>query len=91
MLVQRIGDCRERQYTDRNGQPQTFAERCLLLSDGLNTFNAILTGDAARRAPTIQEGTYAAVQLSFRAHSWTSTDGSERYETICYIDRIAAI
>ena len=46
-----VGPCNERQYTDRNGQPQTFAERVVKLTDGLNSVNALLTGDRARRAP----------------------------------------
>ena len=38
----------ERNYTDRNGQPQVFASVGFVLTDGTDTFYAELTGDSKK-------------------------------------------
>lgn len=90
-FVEMVGPCNERQYTDRNGQPQTFAERVVKLTDGLNSVNALLTGDRARRAPNYAVGDYVRVELSAQAREWETQAGEKRYDTIVYVDRIAPI
>lgn len=88
-FVEIVGPCNERQYTDRNGQPQTFAERVVKLNDGINTVNAFLTGDRARRAPNFAVGDYVRVELSAQAREWDTQAGEKRYETVVYLERIA--
>ena len=91
MLLEKIGPCTERQYTDRQGQQQVFAERVMRLSDGLNTMHAFLTGDRARQTPVVREGDIVSVQLSSVAREWDTQQGEKRYETTIYVDRISTL
>lgn len=44
----------ERTYLDREGQPQVFASRAFILSTGIDTLYAEMTGDLARSQASVQ-------------------------------------
>ena len=71
----------ERNYTDRNGQPQVFASVGFVLTDGTDTFYAELTGDRARACQTLDKTTFHSVQCEMGCREFTDRDGIVRHST----------
>ena len=80
-----------RQYTDRNGQPQTFTSVGLNLASGTDTLYAEITGEQAVKCATMSQDYYYKVDLSARAETWTDQQGQERNGTRLYVNRIATL
>ncbi len=78
----------ERNYTDRNGQPQVFASVGFVLTDGIDTFYAELTGDRARACPTLDKTTLHWVQTEMTCRTWNDNAGIMRYATEVRINKI---
>ena len=71
----------ERSYTDRNGQPQVFASRGFVLTDGIDTFYAEMTGDKARTCPEMDKNKLHRVQCQLMERSYTDKDGVLHHAT----------
>ena len=71
----------ERSYTDRNGQPQVFASRGFVLTDGIDTFYAEMTGDKARTCPEMDKSKLHSVQCQLQERSYTDKDGVLHHAT----------
>jgi hypothetical protein len=80
-----------RQYTDRNGQPQSFTAMGFNLASGTDTFFAELTGEQATKCGQCDEKCFYKVDLSARAEAWTDQQGNVRNGTRLYINRIAVL
>lgn len=71
----------ERQYVDRNGQPQVFASRGFILGDGINTLYAEMQGDLARATANIQydQAVLHSALLQTTMRDYRDKDGNVRY------------
>ena len=81
----------EREYTDKNGQPQKFHSVGFVLGSGVDTFFAELTGEAALAAGTFDPNCYYKADLSLRVDRWTDQTGKTRFGTRMYINRIGRL
>lgn len=77
-LVKRL-PAQTRQWTDRNGQPQTLAIQPMLLRRGADTLYAELVGDAAASAERYTEGAWYVARIDAYARPWRAQDGTDRY------------
>ena len=80
-----------RDYTDRNGNPQTFKAVGFELASGADSFYVELTGDAASSCGLFSKTDYYKVDLSARAETWIDNNGQDRHATRFYINRIAKL
>lgn len=71
----------ERQYTDRNGQPQLFASVGFVFTDGIDTFYAEMTGDRARALGTLDKERAYRVQCEMKERQFADRDGLVRHAT----------
>jgi len=69
----------ERNYTDRMGQPQTFASRGFVLTDGIDTYYAEAVGDMARAMPQYDPNTFHCVQTQVSVREYTDREGKVHY------------
>lgn len=71
----------ERNYTDRNGQQQTFASMGFILTDGVDTFYAEMQGDMARSNRDIHPDPdlLHQVQTQISAREYQDKDGKRHY------------
>lgn len=71
----------ERPYQDKNGNPQVFASRKFILSDGIDSFVAEMQGDLARANKDMQYDLSQAhsAQLQITVHPWKDAQGVDRY------------
>lgn len=81
----------ERQYVDRNGQPQVFASRGFILGDGINTMYAEMQGDLARAAANIQydQAVLHSALLQTTMRDYRDKDGNVRYSNEVRILKLA--
>ncbi len=80
-----------RQYTDRNGQPQSITTMGFSLVSGADTLYAELTDEKAVKCGTCDPTFFYKVDLSMRAEQWNDNQGNTRYSTRLYINRIAML
>lgn len=74
----------ERPFVGKDGTQQVFASRKLILSDGVDTFQAEMIGDTARANKDVQYDmvTLHRVQIQMSVRKWTSKDtNAEQYLT----------
>ena len=84
----------QRQYTDRQGQPQVFTSMGFTLASGTDTLYAELTGEDAMAQAGQQPASkdyYYKLNLSARAESWDAQDGSRRHGTRIYINKLSVL
>ena len=81
----------KRDYTDRNGQPQTFNSVGFVLANGVDTLYAELTGEQAVNLGTYATDCYYKAELSLRTDRWTDQQGCTRYGTRAYINRLSIL
>ena len=79
----------ERSYNDRNGQPQVFASRGFVLTDGIDTFYAEMTGDKARSCQELDKNSLHRVQCQLQERSYKDKDGAVHHTTEVKIVNIA--
>ena len=81
---------KERSYTDRNGQPQTFASKGFTLTDGVDTFYAEMTGDTARANKDVHPDPKLIyrVQAQISSREYTDKDGQPRFSNEIRIIRL---
>ena len=83
----------ERSYNDRNGQPQVFASRGFVLTDGIDTFHAQATGNLAQALQPLDPNVLHMVQCHISHRTFDRTDKrtgevTVGHENVIYIDRI---
>ena len=80
----------ERQYLDRDGQNQVFASRGFVLSTGIDTFYAEMTGDLARSQASVQfdQSTMHIVQMQTSVREYKDKEGNTRYSNEIRITRM---
>lgn len=90
VTIQQQFPLQERNYTDRNGQQQVFASRGFVLSDGIDTFYAEMTGDYARSQANVQYDANAAhtVQAQISTREYRDKDNNIRYHNEIRITKI---
>lgn len=71
----------ERQYTDRQGQPQVFASRGFVLSDGVDTFYAEAVGDMARSMPQYDPAVMHHAQCQMSLREYEDKNGTKHWQT----------
>ena len=84
----------QKQYTDRQGQPQVFIGMGFTLASGSDTLYAELTGEEAMKQagmPPASKDYYYKLTLSSRIDSWDAQDGTKRHGTRLYINKIAVL
>lgn len=83
MTIQQVLETVERPYTDRSGNAQVFASKGFVLTDGIDTIYAEMTGDMARANKDTQYDltTIHAVQMQSQARPWTDSQGVAHYTT----------
>lgn len=77
-----------RKYTDKNGNAQVFDSMGFILSNGIDTFYAEMTGDMARSAQPYDKNLSHMMQGNMRVNKYTDKEGVERYETKIYITKL---
>lgn len=87
MTVQKVFALNERQYTDSQGVQNVFISRGMILSDGIDTLYAELTGESARRND-LAEGQTCIVQLCCKVREWEDRNHVKRYSNEMTISRI---
>lgn len=87
MTIQTVMPVSERQYTDKQGQQQTFISRGLALTDGIDTLYAEIIGDNARRTD-LKEGMTCCFSLVVTRRSWKDKNEQERYSNDITIHKI---
>ncbi len=87
MTIQHIMPVTERQYTDKYGQLQNFVSRGLLLSDGIDSLYAEITGENARRTD-LKEGLTCNFSFGIMSRRWEDKNHQERYSNDITIYRI---
>ena len=89
--IKEIHPLSERQYTDRQGQPQVFTSQEFVLTDGINTVCAYTSGNYAKAVQGLKlaEGDNVVVTLTWSARSWTTTEGEIRWSNEVNISNIA--
>lgn len=71
----------ERQYNDRNGQPQVYASVGFVLSDGIDTFYAEMAGERARALGTLDKDRAYRVQCVMKERQYADREGVVRHAT----------
>ena len=82
----------ERPFVGKDGSKQVFASRKLILSDGVDTFQAEMTGDTARANKDVQYDmtTLHRVQIQMSVRKWTTKDtNAEQYANDIRIIKMA--
>lgn len=80
----------ERTYQDREGQNQVFASRGFILSTGIDTFYAEMTGDYARSQANVQfdQGTMHIAQMQMSVREFKDKEGNTRYSNEMRITKL---
>lgn len=78
----------EHTYQDRNQQPQVFASRGFILTDGIDTFYAEAVGDMARSLPEFDPSVLHTVQCQMSVKEFQDRNQETRYRTECRIVKI---
>lgn len=93
LRIEKILPLRDRNYTDRNGQPQVFTSQGFLLGDGVNRYYMETTGNYAKAVQglKLKEGATVTVQFVADARQWTTQQGEERYENTFTISNIGVM
>lgn len=87
MFIVKVLPLDERQYVSQSGEQKVFASRQLVLSDGIDTLCAELTGDLARRENwPLNEWT--KVQVNCFAREYKDKNGKARFSNDLIINRI---
>lgn len=81
----------ERQYVDRNGQPQVFTSRGFIFGDGINTIYAEMQGEQARACANIKydQAVLHAVMLQTTMRDYRDKDGNVHYNNEVRIIKLA--
>ena len=90
LQIVQVFPLQERQYTDRNGQQQTFASRGFVLTDGIDHMYAEAQGEYARSIKDTQFDTsfMHRVQMQMVARNYQDKDGAKRYSNEIRIVKI---
>lgn len=80
-----------RQYTDRQGQPQTFVSMPFVLASGADTFFCEMTGEDATKCGSFDPKYYYKASLSARVTSFQSQQGDTVKKTSLYLNRISVL
>lgn len=80
----------ERQYLDREGQNQVFASRGFVLSTGIDTFYAEMTGDYARSQAAVQfdPAVMHMAQMQTSVREYKDKEGNTRYSNEIRITKL---
>ena len=80
----------ERPYQDREGQNQVFASRGFVLSTGIDTFYAEMTGDMARSQATVQfdPAVMHIVQMQASVREFKDKEGNTRFSNEIRITKL---
>lgn len=80
--IQQQFPLQERSYVDRNGQNQVFASRGFVMTTGIETFYAEVTGDYARSLPQqFDQNVMHSLQAQLSVRDFRDKDGNTRYQT----------
>lgn len=91
VFIKKVLPLQERQYTDRNGQQQTFVSRGFVLDDGIDCFYAEAVGDYARNLTQSQLNAEVlhGVSVTINARSFNDKNGVERFDNEIRINKIS--
>ncbi len=78
MFIKEVLPLSERQYIDKQGAQQVYASRGFILTDGVDTLYAEVSGDKARRTDYKAEQ-WVAVQMTAHAREYTDKNNQKRY------------
>lgn len=79
---------KEREYTRKNGEKQTFVSRGFYLSSGNDSFYAEMTGEMAKTFEDIDLKAIYSCRLSFWTRNYMTNQGEEAHTTDIYIDKM---
>ena len=71
----------QRQFNGKDGQPTVFHYMDFVLTDGIDTFYAEMTGDKARTCPEMDKSKLHSVQCQLQERSYTDKDGVLHHAT----------
>lgn len=80
----------ERTYQNHDGQNQVFASRGFVLTNGIDTFYAEMTGDYARSQASVQfdPGVMHIAQMQMSVREFKDKEGNTRYSNEIRITRM---
>lgn len=77
----------EREYA-KNGETRKFASMGFILTDGLDTFYAEMTGNSARECGNLRKDCTYMGQFEMQVRSWETANHETAYATSVYINRL---
>lgn len=90
-LVCRIieqGVLNEREFTNRDGNPERFASMPFTLQHGSDVIYAEMVQDTARKMGQLDKAYFYVATLNFQVRKYTDKDGRERFETRAICSKI---
>jgi hypothetical protein len=91
--IQKVLPLAQRNYTDRDGQPQVFKSKGFILTNGLNEVYAEATGKYAEalEGRALDTTQFHVADLRFRQRSYADKDGVMHYNTEVELTRLNVV
>lgn len=88
VIIKKQFALQEREYTTNEGERKKFATKGFILTDGLDTFFAEMTGNMARECGDLREDVPYMLQAEMQVRAWETQDHRTAYATSVYINRL---
>ena len=88
MFIKHQGVLERRNYVDRDGEPRVMESMGFILSDGVDTFYAEMTGKDAAGCGTLALDALYLAQTTMDVSSWETQNHTTAYMTRIRINRL---